>query len=105
MPHWVELVITIFCSVMASSGFWAFIQKKNESKDLTTRMVLGIGHDLIVQRGMFYLDRGNWITEDEYENLVDYLYAPYAGLGGNGSAERVITAVKQLKIVKVPPNE
>jgi hypothetical protein len=88
---------------MASTGFWAWIKKKNESKDLTTRMVLGLGHDRIIFLGMHYLERGSWITEDEYENLVDYLYKPYASLGGNGSAERVVTAVKQLKIVKEHP--
>lgn len=104
MLHWIELAATIFASVMASTGFWAWLAKKNESKDLTTRMVLGLGHDRIIFLGLHYLERGDWITEDEYENLVDWLYKPYASLGGNGSAERVVTAVKeQLRIVKNPP--
>lgn len=105
MAHWIELAATVFASVMASTGFWAWLAKKNESKDLTTQMVLGLGHDRIVFLGMHYLERGDWITEDEFENLVDYLYKPYASLGGNGSAERVVTAVKQLRIVKKPPIE
>ena len=103
MAHWIELIITIFASVMASSGFWAWLQVKNEAKDTKTQMLIGLGHDRIIKLGMKYLERGDWITEDEFENLVDYLYKPYAKLGGNGSAERVITAVKQLRIVKEPP--
>lgn len=103
MAHWVELFLTVVTAVIASSGFWTWLQTKNESKDVKTQMLIGLGHDRIIKLGMKYLERGDWVTEDEFENLVDYLYKPYAKLGGNGSAERVITAVKQLKIVKTPP--
>jgi hypothetical protein len=66
-------------------------------------MIIGLGHDRIVQLGMFYLERKDdngqaWITRDEYENLHDYLYVPYAKLGGDGSAERVMNEVKKLPI-------
>lgn len=39
-----------------------------------------------------------YITRDEYENLVDYLYIPYKGLHGNGTAEKIINEVKQLPL-------
>ena len=67
-------------------------------------MIIGLGHDRIVYLGMKYLERGDWITQDEYENLYEYLYKPYAKLGGNGSAERIMDEVnKRLRIVKKPP--
>ena len=48
---------------------------------------------------MAYIERG-YITQDEYENLYEYLYKPYEKLGGNGSAKRIMTEVDQLAIHK-----
>lgn len=94
---WIELIGTVFCSVLASSGFWAFIQWRGDQKDTKTQMLIGLAHDRIVYLGMQYIDRG-WITQDEYENLNDYLYKPYARLGGNGSAKHVMDEVNRLPI-------
>lgn len=97
MDHWIETAITIFCSVLASSGFWAFIQRLDDKKDISTQMLIGLGHDRIVYLGMTYIERG-YITQDEYENLYDYLYKPYEAMGGNGSAKQVMENVKRLPI-------
>lgn len=99
METWLQTAVTIVCSVIASSGFWAFIQKRAEKKDLKTQMLIGLGHDRIIYLGMTYIERG-WITQDEYENLNDYLYKPYAAMGGNGSAKRVMDEVNKLPIHK-----
>lgn len=95
--EWLELVVTVMCSVMASSGFWALLQKRNDKKDAKTKMLVGLGHDRIISLGMYYIERG-WITEEEYENLHDYLYQPYKELGGNGSAERIMKEVAKLEL-------
>lgn len=50
------------------------------------QLLVGLAHDRIVYLGMKYIERG-YITRDEYENLNDYLYVPYAAAGGNGSAD------------------
>lgn len=92
-----ELFVTVLCSVIASSGFWAIIQRITEKKDIKTQMLIGLGHDRIVFLGMSYIDRG-WITQDEYENLYEYLYKPYQKLGGNGSAKRIMEEVNKLEI-------
>lgn len=97
MPHTLELVLTILAAVLASSGFWALLQHKMDSKDAKAQMILGLGHDRIIWLGMSYLNRG-WVTHDEYENLVDYLYKPYAAMGGNGTAERIVNEVKKLPV-------
>ena len=100
MEVWVQMMLTIVGSVVASSGFWAYIQKKMEKKDVKTIMLIGLAHDRIIYLGMSYIERG-WITKDEYENLYEYLYQPYEKLGGNGSATRIIKEVDKLPIRNV----
>ena len=106
MPPWVITIITVVATILASSGFWSYLLYRVQKKDSRDAMLRGLGHDRIISLGMEYLDRGDWITEDEYVNLVVYLYEPYKAMNGNGSAERVIAEIKQrLKIVKIPPTE
>lgn len=97
MEPWLQMVITIVCAVLASSGFWAFIQKRSEKKDVKTELLIGLGHDRIMELSMKYIERG-WITQEEYENLNDYLYKPYEKNGGNGSAKRIMKEVDKLPI-------
>lgn len=97
MQTWIQMIVTIVCSVLASSGFWAYIQKKNDAKDNKTKLLIGLAHDRIMYLGTTYIERGS-ITKDEYENLHDYLYEPYRAEGGNGSAKRIMNEVDKLPI-------
>jgi len=97
-----QMLITVMCSVIASSGFWAYCQSKLEKKDIKTEMLIGLAHDRIVYLGLCYLERGSWITQDEYENLNDYLYKPYEKMNGNGTANKIMQEVNKLRIVKSP---
>lgn len=99
MEPWIQMVVTIVCSVIASSGFWAFVNKRSDSRDVKTEMLVGLAHDRIVHLGMMYIDRGH-ITQDEYENLYQYLYKPYEKMGGNGSAKRIMNEVNKLPLRK-----
>lgn len=92
---WVQMIVTVVCSVVASSGFWAFMQNRASKKDANTKLLIGLAHDRICYLGVKYIERG-YITQDEYENLNDYLYVPYHERGGNGSAQRVMETVKKL---------
>lgn len=96
-----ELIITLAGIIFASTGFWAFIEnrfsERKKAKSAANRMLMGLAHDRILYLGQEYINRGT-ITVDEYDNLVNYLYEPYKALGGNGTAERVIDAVKKLPI-------
>lgn len=92
-----EIAVTVICSVLASSGFWAYMSRRAEQKDIKTEMLIGLGHDRIMFLGMSYIERG-YITRDEYENLHEYLYKPYEKLGGNGSASRIMSEVDRLPI-------
>lgn len=97
MEPWIQMMITVLCAVIASSGFWAYLTKRGEKKDIKTRMLVGLAHDRIMFLGMQYINRG-YITRDEYENLYEYLYKPYEEMGGNGSAKRVMQEVDKLPI-------
>lgn len=99
MDQWFALVLTVIGSVLASSGFWAYMTRRAEKTDVKRDMLLGLGHDRIVYLGLLYIERG-YITQDEYENLYEYLYIPYEKLGGNGSAKRIMTEVQKLPIHK-----
>lgn len=96
---WIEMIITVVVAILGSSGMWAVIQKKMDNKSVKTQVLIGLAHDRIIHLGMVFIEKGE-ITEDEYENLYDYLYLPYKAMGGNGSAERVIKEVQKLPIRK-----
>lgn len=94
MEVWLQTFITIIGTVIASSGFWAYMQSRDKKKSAERQILLGLSHDAIIQQCDKYMKRG-YIYDDEYKDLIDYLYTPYAELGGNGSAERAVTRIKQ----------
>ena len=97
MSEWIKTAITILLALVGSAGFWEFLDARRRKNDANTRLLIGIAHDRIVFLGMKYVERG-FITKDEYENLNDYLYEPYAAAGGNGSAKRVMEEVRKLPL-------
>ncbi len=97
MEEWVKMLITALVAVFTSSGFWAIVQMKMNRNNADSKLLLGLAHDRIIYLGEQYLKRG-YITTDEFENLNDYLYEPYLLKGGNGSAKRIMEAVKRLPI-------
>lgn len=99
MEPWLT-IITVVCSVVASSGFWAFLQKHTDKKDAKSRMILGLGHDRLLFLCVTYINRGS-ITHDELENIHTYLYEPYVELGGNGTVTRLMKKVDSLPIAQV----
>ena len=96
MEFWSQIILTIFASVLASSGLWAFLNTRFDKRDAEREILVGIGHIEIVFFGMQYIDRG-WITQDEYDTLCE-LYEPYVKLGGNGSGTKIMKEVEKLPI-------
>ena len=87
-----NILVAVLLTLLASSGFWAFVIAMIEKKSARNRMLLGLGHDRIVFLCMKYVEKGE-ITQGEYENLNKYLYEPYKKMGGNGTAERLMQEV------------
>lgn len=100
MDVWIQVAVPLAAAVLTSSGLWAVVARRADKGDAERKMLVGLAHDRIVHLGMVYIDRG-YITQDEYENLNDYLYAPYEKMGGNGSAKRVIEEVRKLPMHKM----
>lgn len=92
-----EVILAIIASVLASSGFWAWIIKRSEKKSGSTRLLMGLALDKIIFLGSGYIDRG-WLSRDEYHDFRKYLYDPYRELGGNGSAEKMMEDIEELPI-------
>lgn len=95
-----EMIGAIIVAIFASSGFWAFITSKRDNKDAKSRMILGLGHHQIKVLCEHYLSQG-WISSDDYEDLVKYLYEPYRKMGGNGTVKKLMADVEKLPIKKV----
>lgn len=94
-----HIIITFLASIAASSGFWLFVEKRTVSTDAYRKVILGLAHDRIIYLCLKYIDRG-YITQDEYENLSEFLYKPYKAIGGNGTAERLMKEIDKLPISK-----
>lgn len=91
-----QVIITIFTSILASSGLWAFINSRLDKNNSERELLVGIGHIELVFFGMQYIERG-WITRDEYETMQG-LYKPYIKLGGNGSGTKIMKEIEELPI-------
>lgn len=100
MSPYLQMVVTIVCSILASGGIWSYIQNRHDKKDAKTRMILGLGHDRLLQLMTKYIERG-WVSSDEYEDLIKYLYTPYTEMGGNGTIKRLMEEVQKLPIRKM----
>lgn len=97
MPTWAQILVAVTVAVIGSNGLWAFLQTKNDKKDAKTKMILGLGHDRIIDLCMHYIERG-WVSNDEYEDLNKYLYTPYIDMGGNGTAKKLMAEVQKLPV-------
>ena len=96
-----EFIFALVLGIIASSGFWGIIlykiQKNDNKKDNSTKLLLGLAHQEIIRTSLIYINRGS-ISKDEYQDLMKYLYEPYKALGGNGTAEKFINEIDELPI-------
>ena len=108
MEAWTNVGVPLIVALLTSTALWGVVSKvilkrmeltakRSKADDAERKMLVGLAHDRIIHLGMAYLTRG-YITQDEYENLNDYLYQPYEKMGGNGSAKRVMEEVRKLPI-------
>ena len=95
------MIVTIVVAVLGSQGLWGILAKLREKKDAKTMVLRGLAHQEILELGRQYLAAGS-ITEDDWENLHDYLFVPYEKMGGNGSAKRIMKEVEKLPLRHEP---
>ncbi len=99
-----ELIVTIFASIAASSGFWLILGKAIEKRSSTSKLMLGLAHDRIVCLSLDYIETG-CITHDQFDTLYRFLYQPYIKMGGNGTVVKLMRDIERLPIHTNPdPN-
>lgn len=94
-------IITAITTFAASSGFWTYLLSRRERKSATSKLLLGLAHDKILQLAHNHISNG-YITSEAYEDLYRYLYAPYKEMGGNGTVDRLLAEVSKLPIRTMP---
>ena len=98
------MIVTVVVAVLGSQGLWQLLGKLHEKKDAKTMVLRGLAHQEIIELGRAYLAAGS-ISEDDYENLHDYLFVPYEKMGGNGAAKRIMQAVEKLPVLPEPARD
>lgn len=102
------VIVTAILSAVTSSGVMSLIvfligrhDKKKEAEAVKdsaeSRMLLGLGHDKIIHLTDKCVRRGA-ITLKEKRNL-EFLYKPYAELGGNGDCKLGYEECQKLPVV------
>lgn len=91
------VIVPAVSLIVASSGFWAFLQSRDSRRNETDHLLMGLAYDRIIAMGFGYIQRG-WITDDEYNDYQKLLYKPYKSLGGNGVTDRIVAEVTNLPI-------
>lgn len=97
-------ILIALISAFSSSGFMSLIilliqrrDRKKEKESAQSRMIIALGHDVIISRTNKYVRRGA-ITLKEKKNLK-YLGDPYFDGGGNGDAKIGYEASMELPVV------
>jgi hypothetical protein len=98
MQAWLPMAITAVVTILASSGFWAWVQSGDKTRTATSKLLMGLAYDKLVTLGLQHIERGS-ITKDELEAFRVDLYEPYKALGGNGIAEKIAEDVLRLPLV------
>jgi hypothetical protein len=84
-----SLIAGVVTSLITSQGFWAHQTAKSQKNNAESHLLRGLAHTRIMTLCEKYIDRG-WITPEEYEDLITYLYQPYLELGGNGTVKKMV---------------
>lgn len=90
-------IISAAAAVFASTGFWAYITRRAERDTAEKKLLMGLAHDRLINLSTKYIHRG-FISHEEYEDLLVYLYEPYLAKGGNGTVEKMMEQVKKLEV-------
>lgn len=95
--YWVLWVCGILAAGLTALWRWAWKKFKAQRKreDAMEEGIRAILHDRLFQAHRYYMDRG-FCTLEEKRN-VEYLYKPYAALGGNGTGETIYEDVMAMQ--------
>lgn len=89
------IIVPIIVALITSGGFWSWLNSRKSDKDHKRMLIVGLGRVVMLDMVGKYTDRG-WISIEEYEDFVRYLYHPYTMLGGNHSISRAMKSLEEL---------
>ena len=99
------IVAGIITSLITSQGLWSHLSTKSRKDSAEADLLLGLAHTRIMNLCEKYIERG-WITPEEYEDLITYLYNPYLELGGNGTVKKMVdNEINRLPIHHIKMNQ
>ena len=109
METWVLPILTIVAGIITalitSQGLWAHLSTKSHKDSAESDLLRGLAHTRIMDLCEKYIERG-WITPEEYEDLITYLYHPYLELGGNGTVKKMVdNEINRLPIHHIEMNQ
>ena len=93
-------IITAVAAIFASTGFWQYIIHKNEKSTADKKLLMGLAHDRLINQATKYIHRG-YLTNEEYDDLYEYLYTPYLKNGGDGTVEKLMKEIEKLPMKTV----
>lgn len=103
LNYWLEWA----CGVVAAAilALWRWVRKRfkaiQEENKSTKDGIKAILHDRLFQAHRYYMDQGYCPLEDKKN--IEYLYKPYAALGGNGTG---LVAYKDIcNLPSTPPDK
>ena len=95
----IDIIVTLVVAIFGSTGFWSWVQNRSKKKSAESRLLMGIAYSEIIRRCEHYLKNG-CIGTDEYNELNRYLFEPYAEMGGDGTAQKLMDEVRKLPTEK-----
>lgn len=93
-----QMIVTIVVAVIASTGFWTFLQKVISKPRALDRLVLALTQERFVCFAQKSIDQGN-ITRQDYKILMD-IFKPYKEADGDGLVDKYWAEINKLPLVE-----
>lgn len=96
LKYWIQWACGLMALSITALAAWVRreFKKRRQRDDALTEGVKAILHDRLWQAHKFYMAQGFCPLEDKKN--IEYLFKPYAGLGGNGTGENAYNDMQEL---------
>lgn len=94
LKYWLEFIFGIVTAVLTAA--YINVRKKLKRSKIVEQAIMALLHDRLYQACVMYIER-SWCDVDDRRNL-EYLYAPYKELGGNGTCKQLYEQCQLLPI-------
>ena len=107
LRYWLECAFGLLCT--AGTAAYRHLARKIRTRQAEAdaekaeqqaikKELIAVLHDMLYRQCVDIIERGE-ITESELSN-INYLYAGYSGLGGNGTGKDLYERAKNQRLIK-----